>query len=176
MVRRRPLIDRDLLRPSTNPWAAENKDYHRFDLSHAPSGEPTSRSPPTGHAGLTERGDSSQTPASRFFLMIFHPPLAKSNGPGLPVTHIRKSDIQFPDRQGISLHESLVLKANVPRFQQFRRRRSIPASRHQDIESYVRISFRITWHLSQAEPSSAHDETASASCDTVIAMAPVGRL
>jgi len=55
--------------------------------------------------------------------MIFHPPLAKSNGPGLPVTHIRKSDIQFPDRQGISLHESLVLKAKVPRFQRFRRHR-----------------------------------------------------
>jgi hypothetical protein len=81
MVRRRPLVDRDLLRPSTNPWAAENKDYHRFDLSHAPSGEPTSRSPPTGHAGLTERGDSSQTPASRFFLMIFHWSLAKNKGP-----------------------------------------------------------------------------------------------
>jgi hypothetical protein len=176
MVRRRPLIDRDLLRPSTTPWAAENKDYHRFDLSHAPSGEPTSRSPPTGHARLTERGDSSQTPASRFFLMIFHPPLAKSNGPGLPVTHIRKSDTRFPNWQGISLHESLVLKAKVPRFQRFRRRRSIPASRHQDIESHVRICFRATWHLLRAEPSSAHDETASTSCDTVIAMAPVGRL
>ena len=100
--------------------------------------------------------------------------LGQEQRTGFPVTHIRKSDIQFPDRQGISLHESLVLKAKVPRFQQFRRRRSIPASRHQDIESYVRISFRITWHLSQAEPSSAHDETASASCETVIAMAPVG--